>query len=639
MIRNNPRSILIGGTGTGKTKETPKFIRELLKPGEMLVVTEPTQINVESLAKKVAEEEGVAQVVTDPVTNKKETILGKEIGFQHGGARNLHDENDTRFMTEGTLLRQLKADKRIPNVRYLMIDEVHIQSKLTEQLIERALEAQRLRQQDVDNGVAGATPLTILFTSATVDKAKLERKCKAGQVLDVPAAKRKYEITPYYETRDLSDDQKAERAAEIIEEYLKKGMKGDFAQAVASIKDIDKYAKAIQKRGLDVEIHKVHSNSTDEAKAEVSRKRGKKEIQRVMIGTGFIQTGVTMPNLEVIINSGDQIAMELDPKTGLIYPKRVKQTQAEIKQWAGRVGRVGPGDVRNLFTQADEAARPEYPQPEMTRSDLTDLVLQVKAQKEKDIFDYDFLSAPLSPERIKFANETLNLLGALNTDGSLNAIGERMAEIPADFHSARMLVAAEQNGKGVEQICTMAAMSENSSSLFADKLKVLNSFGHLQSDFLTYLAIWRGYEKNSNEAEKKKWCEDVGIVYPAMLKIEKNRERLLSGAKNKNAPQASEDELGQFIAAGFNDKQMQYDPTKSTAKRSAYKWLRGHANDVIVYIDRDSSLPTSSMHQYLVTASNGEIREDETTKEKRVYISNCQVVDPSWLSTPLPLVA
>jgi HrpA-like RNA helicase len=639
MIRNNPRSILIGGTGTGKTKETPKFIRELLKPGEMLVVTEPTQINVESLAKKVAEEEGVAEVVEDPTTKKKETILGKEIGFQHGGGRKLHDENDTRFMTEGTLLRQIKADKRIPNVRYLMIDEVHIQSKLTEQLIERALEAQRLRQQDVDNGVAGATPLTILFTSATVDKEKLEKKCNAGQVLDVPAAERKYKITPYYETRDLSDDQKAERAAEIIEEYLKKGMKGDFAQAVASIKDIDKYAAAIKRRGLDVEIHKVHSNSTDEAKAEVSRKRGKKEKQRVMIGTGFIQTGVTMPNLEVIINSGDQIAMELDPKTGLIYPKRVKQTQAEIKQWAGRVGRVGPGDVRNLFTEADEAARPEYPQPEMTRSDLTDLVLQVKAQKEKKIEDYNFLSAPLSPERIAFANETLNLLGALNTDGSLNAIGERMAEIPADFHSARMIVAAEQQGKGVEQICTIAAMSENSSSIFTEKIKVLNRFGNTKSDFLTYLAIWRGYEKNSDDAAKKKWCEDAGIVYPAMVKIEKNRERLLNGAKNKSALEASEDELGKYVAAGFNDKQMQYDPTKSTAKRSAYRWLRGHATDVIVYIDRDSSIPTTTMHQYLVTGSNGEIREDEKTKEKYVFISNCQVVQPGWLSTPLPLVA
>jgi hypothetical protein len=139
--------------------------------------------------------------------------------------------------------------------------------------------------------------------------------------------------------------------------------------------------------------------------------------------------------------------------------------------------------------------------------------------------------------------------------------------------------------------------------------------------------------------QKKKWCEDAGIVYPAMVKIEKNRERLLNGAKNKSALEASEDELGKYVAAGFNDKQMQYDPTKSTAKRSAYRWLRGHATDVIVYIDRDSSIPTTTMHQYLVTGSNGEIREDEKTKEKYVFISNCQVVQPGWLSTPLPLVA
>lgn len=619
MIRNNPRSILIGGTGTGKTKETPKFIREMLKPGEMLVVTEPTQINVSNLAKKVAEEE--------------EIILGKEIGFQHGDDRIIHDENDTRFMTEGTLLRQLKTNKRIPKVRYLMIDEVHIQSKNTEQLIERALEAQRLRQQDIDNGAPGATPLTILFTSATVDKEKLQRKCKVETeaILDVPAAERKHAITPHYETREIDSKDKPARAAQIIKEIIESGKKGDICEAVASVNDIETYAKAIEALGLDVEIHKVHTNSPDEAKAQVSRKRTNQEKRRIMIGTNFIQTGVTMPNLKHMINSGEQIVMQINTKTGLTYAKRQKQTQAEIAQWDGRVGRVSSGDVYNLFTENDFKSRPKYPEPEMKRSDLTDLVLQIKAQKEKNIFDYDFLSSPLDPDRIAFANESLKILGAVNADGSLNAIGERMADLTTNFHYARMIAQAEQEGKGVEQTCTITAMTEGSSSIFADKQKVMNRFRNPKSDFLTHLAIWRAYEQNTNEETKKKWCEDTGIVYPAMVKISKNRERLLKGAKNKNGQDASDDELGSYIATGFKDKQMQYDPTRSDARRSAYRWLRGHANDVTVYIDRDSAIPSTSMNEYIVSASNGEVREDARTRQKYVFISNCQVVKPEWL--------
>lgn len=599
LVTNNDSVIIIGGTGSGKTTQVPQMIREIMKEEDKLIVTEPRQINTENLAKRVAEESGVT--------------LGVEIGYKHGDKETTpNPKTDTIFNTEGILLNKLLHDPLLSGISHVMIDEVHVRSTDTEQLLAYLKKAQKLRKEQ------GLPPLKIIVASATVNKDELVDYFDNAPVLDVEG--RMYPISLHFENNDLSNEEKPNRAADIVHQISDHGFQGSGLIAVAGVRDIKEHARVVREKNPDAIIIELHRGSSDKEKAEVE-KEAEAGKHRVIIATDFVQTGITIPDLTYVINTGDVNKNIIDERTDLVYLSSAQQSQAEIDQWSGRAGRVKRGDVYNLFTETNYISRHPYPIPEVKRSDLTELILNTKKMGYNDVSEVQFLSE-LDDPRIALATDILQKLGALNPDGSLNEVGIRMLEFKTDYHLARMIVAGEEKGKGVKELCMIAAMADNNRNLFKrDTEKETRArFKHPTSDFLMYLNMWNEFEKNGQSPE---WAKANGLDHTTLMSIKTKANKLYRIAKRTNdAP--TEEDLEHSIFLGYRDKLMKHQHT-----RGNYIWPLKRVVNFNIYID-SSSTTASIMPEYIVAAKNGSIRMKKNGG-RFIHVSECQRVKPEWL--------
>lgn len=604
-IRDNDTTIIVGGTGSGKTTQVPQMIRQILKSGEKMVVTEPRQINTSDLAKRVAKEAGVT--------------LGKEIGYLHGGDDNFdREKTDTLFVTEGTLLSLLRKDPALKDKRVAVIDEAHVQSEDTEKVLASINKAQKLRAAE------GIPPLKIVIMSATIDANKFKKHFNNAPVIKVEG--RMYEAinkNDRYETRPLDRREKPKRAAEIVHNLIQKGVQGTTIIGVEGQAAIREYAREQQQLNPDAIIVKLHAGATDQEKEE-SQKEAPKGKHRIIIATDFIQTGITIPDAICVINSGDVIQSTVDHISGLEYTRTIDQSKAEIGQWEGRVNRVSPGYVFNLFTKDDYKKRQDYPTPQLLRSDLTNVLLEINYHN----LSTDAFLSSLDQKRLAFAEDTLIKLDALDPKTkALTEIGKRMLELPVDYHLARMVIAADKAGKGIREACIIAAIADNSRNLIprGSENFIKNRFGHPESDFLMYLNIWNKFRESGKPLEE--WATENGFNTNSLAKAENTLNKLRDRITNQNTPPASEDELQQFVFTGYKDRVMRYETSVYS-----YTWTRENAVCNYNLQINPKSILAGKNPPIIIGGGNSRIQEGKPL----VYISQCQTVKPEWLSVTHP---
>lgn len=622
---NNDSVIILGGTGSGKTTGTPVMIREIMKPGEKLIVTEPRQINTEELAGTIAAHVGAT--------------LGKEVGFQHGDKKKFsQQETDTLFMTEQILaMKLLSGDPSLNDLSYVMVDEVHVQNTYTDVLLGLLKKEQERRK----TATPPLSPLKIIAVSATADKEKLQQYFNNNSPIEVEG--RMHPVDVNFSEIPLGSKQLPEAAANKAMEILQgeDSQEGDIVITVAGQGDMKKVQTMLAAKNLppQVKVIPLHRGSKDEEKAEVGKKAAPGE-RRIIIATNFIETGVTIEGLKYLINSGEKFENNIDPRSGLTYVAKTLQSQAECKQWEGRVGRVSPGTVYHLFTQDEYHNRPKYPLAEMERSDLTDVVLLMK-DKGHDIKDYQMLSTVTTEQqeafaaRVAFSEETLQKLGAMTPEGELTEIGTEMQKMIEDYrvsiNVARMLVEAKQNRQGFLDIYTIATLMQER-SLFTQR-DARTQFNTEQSDFLTFLNIWKQFEENDNDLDEA-WARQHGLNYAVLKTLQSKRDELPK--RMRELPSATPEMIKQFVYNGYKDRLMRYHPPKRT-----YLWERTNAVSFTIRLDRDSASNTTPPPEYIIAADNSAIIEREQThqagpesiieKQKFVYVSNCQKIDPAWV--------
>lgn len=610
-ISNNDFSIIIGGTGCGKTLKVPQFILEIMEPGDKLAVAEPTQINTSELAGRIAQEiSGVSQ--------------GKQVGFHHGGEKDIGDQNDIVVMTEGILLQKLIHDPLLSEYSHVVADEIHVRNKQGEQALELLIKAQRLRKEK------GMKPLKIIGASATADKEELQEYFGGVTPIEVPG--KPADIQDHFAERSIPKNQLRHAAAEKIAEILRTTDSGDIECFLKGVPDIEEVEKLLTTMSLDgIKIIRFYRGSTDEEKSEAS-KDAKDGERRIFLATRFGQTGLTIKGLKHVIISGEDYENNIDPRTGLENVRIVPQSQAEILQCRGRVGRISDGECYYLFTQSEFENRPKYPKPEMKRSDLADVVLALRKSGRHNIFDAQFLSSPLDRDAVERADRTLSLLGAYNPDKTLNAIGRRMAELPVDYHLARIIAEAERRKIGIHEAYIIAVLAENSRAIFSrDKEKAAQAkqtFRIEGSDFLTYLHIWKTY--HSNKANKA-WAEENGLSYDGLRKIDTAVDKLLNRAKNRNQSRAAtQEELEQLIFTGYRDMLMHYDE-----RTKSYRWEREGAPNIRLLTERNSAL-SGTTPEYIIARNISAIQPGEN----HAFLSNCQRVQQEWVEDEeLPIAA
>jgi len=462
------RILISAETGAGKTVGIPPLVRETLKPGEKILMTQPQQNTAISTPNHIAEEFSLR--------------VGTDIGYISGGGVKCDMQRASIVVvTEMIALRQLlDRDEWSKDVRHILFDEAHKLSPEMEIMAALALEEQQRRERE------GGTPLSSWFISATAD----EKKFKNYADIDTPIKIEgrtfgnavNFLETPLYTDEASAHDKStkineaaAKKAGEITNDSTSE--KGDIIIAVAGEGEMKKIEELLRAQELqNVQIVKIRSDSTKDEKAELGKK-APPGIRRIIIGTDAMQTGVTVKGGKYVINTGDKKEPEFDPITGMTYIHKVQQSQAEARQWEGRVGRTSKGHVFHLMTQDEFEDRPDQPTAPIHRTDIAGYVLLLRAAG-RDMRELKLLSGNLDEDRVKGAEETLQKLGALDAEGNATDMGKRMSQIPTNYHMARAIAQAEKENKGIKQMYALAAILEVAKGKEGSKhnYKILNNF-------------------------------------------------------------------------------------------------------------------------------------------------------------------
>ena len=605
-IKNNTYTILIAGTGTGKTIGLPIMLAKKFTEGDKLVITEPTQINAADPAGRIAFLRGEQ--------------LGGKVGFQHGGGKNLSEETaDTLIVTEGILLQQMRHDQLLQGITYLMFDDAQNLGKNTEELLEKVPHIQERRRE------AGLAPIKVIIASATIDSSIFTKRFPDAKIVDVPA--KQYDVKEIPSDQPIASRDKPQAAARIVQQIIDGSIKGDILIAMKGQADMNDYQQALA--GIpNLEILTFFSSASEEQKnmLKLPAVAGKR---KVILATDAIQRGITIPNLVFMINPGEKFEKVVDSQTGLEYMTTTDQSIAECDQWKGRVGRLKKGYCYNLFTTQEKARRRPYPMPEMRKSDLTDVILEA-IDEGRDIRRIEFLSS-LPEQQIVHGLQTLQLLGAVDGQQRVTEIGKRMLDLPVDYHLARMIAEGEAKGIPMQQLYEIVAMVEAHDIIApkkreesdADRARFLAGirarFGVAGSDFLTYHKIWQEFHNNKTNRD---WAEQNGLNYQGLMRAiniynQRLRPQTQGYRPRKNA--ATPDEIQECIVAGYRDRFMK------TAGNGRYQLQRPDVGAQAMRIDRESIMLRGETPSAIVATNNSRPQQSrQPGGEREIFFGLCQ---------------
>ncbi len=630
----NRRTIIIGETGSGKTTQVPQIIIGDMKAGDKIIITQPTQLNTEKIAKDIADQMG--------------KTIGEEISWQHGGGREVVADKDKEILavkTEGIVVLQLmqlledqkKSDFEDGRTYYLMVDEAHIQSQQTELLLYLVKEAQQ-KYPEID--------LRLIVSSATIDKKTFMDYLEIDESQVVESKGRTYDINKTdFVSQTIADKDLPIKAAQKIAQIHKRGNYGhifEFFPGSKAIRDAEKEIQRMKSRKEipDLPVLKLYRGAPPE-EIELAKSLKNTDTPHILLCTDFAMTGITVEGATDVVVTGKRIQQKFDTATGIEITSPIDVSKSEIEQMIGRAGRTNPGFGHYMFTKKEYDRRPEYPEKELERSDLTELVLRLKQIGVKDIRSVNLLTK-LDPQRIDEALETLERLGALVGD-QLTREGKRMSELPTDFHFARAIAEADRY-HCVEEVTAIAALAEKEYYInnAHDKnqpniLSARHDFYVEGSDFLTILNIYNSYrdvirrkdpsgrDRTNDEikASLKEWSDKYGISLIAMNEAygrHGKREKLLGKQRNRGVPTTLD--IEKCFAVGFQDKLL-----KRNADNISYTMIhnkRVHPRLNTLEIDEYSSVsPTKNPD--IVT---GDIYF--RSSGSRSYARLCQRVLPGW---------
>jgi ATP-dependent RNA helicase HrpA len=492
VIRDNQVVIVAGETGSGKTTQLPKICLELGRGVTgMIGHTQPRRLAARTVADRIAEELG--------------TELGETVGYQIRFGGSVGDQTLVKLMTDGILLAELAHDRLLSAYDTLIIDEAHERS-LNIDFILGYVRQLLPRRPD----------LKVIITSATIETERFAQHFADAQGKPAPIIEvsgRTYPVEVRYRPLELgrpwpSHQEFGQRAAEqedekdevrdqitaisdAVDELSAEGP-GDILVFLSGEREIRDTADALTRRQLrHTEIVPLYARLST---AEQHRVFAPHTGRRIVLATNVAETSLTVPGIKYVI----------DPGTARIsrYSQRLKVqrlpiedvSQASANQRTGRCGRTSNGICIRLYSQEDFEGRPEFTDPEILRTNLASVILQMIALRLGEMADFPFLDPP-DQRTIRDGYDLLHELSALSSDGRLTPIGRRLARLPVDPRLGRMILEAERNGCLREVLVIAAALSiqdprERPQDKQQQAAQSHARFADKESDFLSYLNLW-----------------------------------------------------------------------------------------------------------------------------------------------------
>ncbi|MCA3949773.1 ATP-dependent RNA helicase HrpA [Vibrio vulnificus] len=491
--------IVAGETGSGKTTQLPKICAELGRGKFGLIGhTQPRRLAARSVANRIAEE--------------METQLGDFVGYKVRFNDQISENTQIKLMTDGILLAEIQHDRFLNQYDTIIIDEAHERS-LNIDFILGYLKELLPRRPD----------LKVIITSATIDPERFSNHFGGAPIIEVSG--RTYPVETRYrplggETED--DRDQLEGIFDAVDELCDEGL-GDILIFMNGEREIRDTADALAKRKLkDTEIVPLYARlSAGEQNKIFQPHTGR----RIVLATNVAETSLTVPGIKYVIDPGTARISRYSYRTKVQRLPIEPISQASANQRKGRCGRVQEGICIRLYSEDDFNSRPEFTDPEILRTNLASVILQMTALGLGDIEAFPFVEAP-DKRNILDGVRLLEELGAINSNAKdpkkrLTAVGKQLARLPIDPRLARMVLEAPRLGCLKEVMIIAAALSiQDPRERPSDKQQSADDkhrrFYHEDSDFLTFVNVWNHIQKQQKALsgnQFRRQCKDDYLNY------------------------------------------------------------------------------------------------------------------------------
>jgi len=624
-IEENQVVIIAGETGSGKTTQIPKICLQLGRGIDGIIGhTQPRRIAARTVANRIADE--------------LNTKLGDAVGYKVRFNDQVSEKSYIKLMTDGILLAEMQKDRLLRQYDTLIIDEAHERS-LNIDFILGYLRQILPKRPD----------LKIIITSATIDPEKFAKhfaneKGELAPIIEVSGRTFPVEMR-YRPLNEMSDDSSGEGRgdADIISgilnavDELGADDSGDILVFLNGEREIRDTARALEKANLrHTNILPLYSRLTVAEQNLIFKPHTGRNI---VLATNVAETSLTVPGIKYVIDPGTARISRYSYRTKVQRLPIEPISQASANQRAGRCGRVSSGVCIRLYSEEDFSNRPEFTDPEILRTNLATVILQMLALDLGEIADFPFVQPPDNRninDGVKLLEELAAIDGSSN-QVKLTPIGRSLSKFPIDPRLAKMILTAADLGC-IEQIfIIVSALSiQDPRERPHEKQQAADEkhgrFKNKQSDFVSLLKLWDYVEEQQKlltNNQFRRLCQKEFLSYVRIrewqdiysqlthslreLKIPMSRIELdLSEEAEKNATNPNLDIVHQAILSGLLSHLGQQDENRE------YKGARGSK----FFIFPGSALAKKSP-KWLMAA--------ELVETSRLFARMAAKIDPLWL--------
>lgn len=482
-IRKHQVVIICGETGSGKTTQLPKMCLEAGRGIDGFIGhTQPRRIAARSVAERIAEE--------------LETPLGQHVGYKVRFQDKIQPSSYIKLMTDGILLAEIQQDRYLNDYDTLIIDEAHERSLNIDFLL-GYLKWLLPKRRD----------LKIIITSATIDPERFANHFEGAPILMVSGRTYPVEIR-YRPLIDIESDDEDERdiTDAIIDavDELRRGGSGDILVFMSGEREIRETAEALTKHLPPAyEVLPLFARLTAEEQHRIFEPHGR---PRVVLATNVAETSLTVPGIKYVVDTGLARISRYSWRAGIQRLPIEKISQASANQRSGRCGRVSDGIAIRLYSEDDFKDRPLFTEPEILRTNLAAVILQMETMRLGDIEQFPFVEKP-DVRLIRDGYKLLFEIGAVDDDYNVTPLGQTLSRLPLDPRYGRMLLTADKEGALKEVLIIVAALAvQDPRERPLDKQQAADEkharFKNEDSDFLSYLNLWN-YIKEQKAANSK----------------------------------------------------------------------------------------------------------------------------------------
>jgi ATP-dependent helicase HrpA len=515
-LRAHQVVVVAGETGSGKTTQLPKICLDIGRGIRGTIGhTQPRRLAARTVAQRIADELG--------------SPLGDAVGYTVRFTDQVSDRTLVKLMTDGILLAEIQRDRRLLRYDTLILDEAHERSLNIDFLLGYLRELLPRRPD-----------LKVIVTSATIEPQRFAAHFSGAPIVEVSG--RTYPVEIRYRPlevpvasdapKDLADPDdpdheivrteirdEIEAIVDAIDE-LKAEPPGDVLVFLSGEREIRDTAEALT--GLMggpgfTEVLPLYARLPT---AEQQKVFASHTGRRVVLATNVAETSLTVPGIRYVVDPGNARISRYSRRLKVQRLPIEPVSQASAAQRAGRSGRLAPGVCIRLYSEEDFAARPRFTDPEILRTNLAAVILQMAALQLGEVENFGFLDPP-DPRSIRDGVQLLQELGAFDQHGAITNLGRRLARLPVDPRLGRMILQADTEGCVREVLVLAAALTipdprERPTEREEAARQKHARFADENSDFMSYLNLWRylrGQRKTLSGSAFRRMCRNDFLHY------------------------------------------------------------------------------------------------------------------------------